>query len=269
MLQVALYGVSLTNISIVGVVVLLYIFEVINMNETIERANRLEIQMLRKEQKKIQSLFAQTAQALASSIDAKDEYTHGHSDRVAEYSMIIAKKSGMTMEECNNIYFSALLHDVGKIGVPDEIINKKGRLTDEEYAAIKLHPTIGARILDNISEMPYLSLGAKYHHERYDGKGYPEGLSGEDIPTVARIIAVADSYDAMTSNRSYRAPLTQAEVRDEIMKGVGKQFDPMYAMIMIRLIDSDTDYQMREPEDEKKTGFILIHNNNKPMDKAL
>ena len=117
--------------------------------------------------------------------------------------------------------------------------------------------------------MPYLSLGARYHHERYDGKGYPEGLAGEDIPTVARIIAVADSYDAMTSKRSYRAPLTQAEVRDEILKGVGKQFDPMYAMIMIKLIDSDTEYQMREPEDEKKTGFVLIRNEKKAIDNAL
>ena len=139
-----------------------------------------------------------------------------------------------------------LLHDVGKIGVPDEIINKKGKLTDEEYAAIKVHPEIGDRILKKVKEMPKLSIGARWHHERYDGSGYPDGLKGDEILEEARIIAVADAYDAMTSHRSYRDILPQAVVREEIEKGKGTQFDPVFADIMLRMIDEDKDYMMHE-----------------------
>jgi putative two-component system response regulator len=139
-----------------------------------------------------------------------------------------------------------LLHDVGKIGVPDAVINKPSRLTEEEFSLIKNHPVMGARILKNIKEMPQLSSGARWHHERYDGKGYPDGLKGKDIPEEARIIAVADSYDAMTSRRSYRDPLPQDVVRDEIVKGRGTQFDPDFADIMLKMIDEDTGFDMRE-----------------------
>ena len=139
-----------------------------------------------------------------------------------------------------------LLHDVGKIGVPDAIINKKERLTDEEYDVIKKHPVIGKQILETIKEMPNLSSGARWHHERFDGKGYPDGLAGEDIPEVARIIAVADAYDAMTSKRSYRDTLPQDKVREELINCSGTQFDPRFAQVMVELIDEDKDYQMRE-----------------------
>ncbi len=139
-----------------------------------------------------------------------------------------------------------LLHDVGKIGVPDEVINKPGRLTEEEFAKIKKHPSIGSKILSNIKEMPELASGAKWHHERYDGSGYPEGLSGDEIPEEARIIAVADAYDAMTSNRSYRGSLPQETVRREIEKGKGSQFDPKFANIMLEMIDDDKEYLMRD-----------------------
>ena len=121
--------------------------------------------------------------------------------------------------------------------MPDEVINKPGRITDEEFAKIKKHPGIGGKILGNIKEMPELAAGAKWHHERYDGKGYPEGLSGDDISEEARIIAVADAYDAMTSNRSYRGALPVEAVRGEIEKGKGSQFDPKFADIMIEMID--------------------------------
>ena len=130
--------------------------------------------------------------------------------------------------------------------VPDSIINKTGRLTDEEYTLIKAHPVIGKQILSNIRQAPGICDGAYYHHERYDGKGYPEGLSGKNIPDIGRIIAVADAYDAMTSNRSYRGTLSQEFVRNEIQNGIGTQFDPEYAKIMIGLIDADKDYKMRE-----------------------
>ncbi len=139
-----------------------------------------------------------------------------------------------------------LLHDVGKIGVPDEIINKPGKLTDEEFEAIKSHPVTGERILKKVKEMPKLSVGARWHHEKYDGTGYPDGLKGEEILEEARIIAVADAYDAMTSNRSYRGLLPQSKVREEIERGKGTQFDPVFADIMIQMIDEDKDYLMHE-----------------------
>lgn len=188
----------------------------------------------------------ETAQALASAIDAKDTYTHGHSTRVAEYSREIARISGKNEAECQEIYFSALLHDVGKIGIPGKIINKVGSLTEEEFAVIKTHPVIGNQILKNITQSPHIGDGAYYHHERYDGKGYPEGLAGTDIPEIGRIIAVADAYDAMTSKRSYRDILPQHQVRSEIENGIGTQFDPVYAKIMLEMIDADKDYKMKE-----------------------
>lgn len=207
--------------------------------------------LFQKEEKyrNLHRLFDQTATALVNAIDAKDKYTHGHSARVAEYSRKLAEIGGMSREECENVYYAALLHDVGKIGIPEGIITKDGKLTAEEYATIKSHPVIGSQILDSISEYPFLSIGAKYHHERYDGKGYPEGLKGDEIPEIARIIAAADTYDAMTSRRSYRDPIPQQKVREEFIKCSGTQFDPRYAKIMLHLIDLDTAYDMKEKAD--------------------
>ena len=153
-------------------------------------------------------------QTLAEAIDAKDSYTHGHSGRVAAYSREIARRAGYSERARNEIFMMGILHDVGKIGVPDAVINKPGKLTDEEYERIKNHPVMGARILKKIREMPNLVTGARWHHERYDGSGYPDGLKGEDIPEQARIIGVADAYDAMTSNRSYRRFMEQSVVRE-------------------------------------------------------
>ena len=135
---------------------------------------------------------------------------------------------------------------MGKIGIPDSIINKEGKLTEEEYGVIKSHPVIGSQILSEISDFPYLSIAARNHHERYDGKGYPDGLKGQGIPEMARIISVADAYDAMTSNRSYRRQMSQEQVREELHRCSGTQFDPVFAQIMLNLIDQDKDYTMRE-----------------------
>lgn len=184
--------------------------------------------------------------SLADAIDAKDAYTNGHSRRVAEYSREIAKRFGYDENAQSKVYMMGLLHDVGKIGVPDAVINKTGKLTDEEFEMIKAHPGIGSRILENIREMPELSAGARWHHERYNGRGYPDGLAGKDIPEEARIIAVADAYDAMSSNRSYRNTLPQEVIRGEIEKGKGGQFDPTFADIMLAMIDEDKDYNMRD-----------------------
>ena len=254
--QVFLYGVSLNNLTIVAMAALLYAFAFQDLNREVEHARKMEIEFYREEQKKEHALFEQTAEALANAIDAKDKYTRGHSARVALYSQRIAQEAGKSKEECEKVYFAALLHDVGKIGVPDAIINKDGKLTNEEFAWIKKHPVFGNQILSSIQQSPYLSIGAHHHHERYDGRGYPEGLKGEDIPDIARIIAVADSYDAMTSKRSYRDPLPQQLVREELIKGVGTQFDPEYARIMLHLIDQDVDYRMREGEEASDEAFI-------------
>lgn len=185
-------------------------------------------------------------QTLAEAIDAKDTYTKGHSGRVAEYAREIAKRAGMNEKMQNEIYMMGLLHDVGKIGVPDAVINKPGRLSDEEFSIIKKHTDTGARILEKIEEMPELALGAHWHHERVDGKGYPGGMKGTQIPVEARIIAVADAYDAMTSSRSYRHAMSQSEVRQEIEQGLGTQFDSEFGKIMIEMIDEDTEFHMRE-----------------------
>ena len=193
-----------------------------------------------------EELFLQVVASLADAIDAKDAYTKGHSGRVASYAKEIARRYGYSEEQQDNVYMMGLLHDVGKIGVPDSIINKPARLTEEEFLKIKQHPVIGGRILENIQKMPELASGAKWHHERFDGKGYPDGLAGTDIPEEARIIAVADAYDAMTSNRSYRVLLSQEQVRSEIEKGMGLQFDPDFAKIMLTMMSEDKEYTMRD-----------------------
>lgn len=198
------------------------------------------------QQERIERISMQIVTALSGAIDAKDTYTNGHSTRVAEYSREIAKRAGFSEKEQNDIYMMGLLHDVGKIGIPDSIINKPAKLTDEEYGIIKKHPVTGAKILKNITEFPQLTVGARWHHERYDGRGYPDGIAGAEIPKEARIIAVADAYDAMSSRRSYRDVLAQKIVREEMEKGKGTQFDPVYARIMLMMIEEDTGYQMRE-----------------------
>lgn len=251
-IQFQYYGLSLINLTTGFLATMLYLFALKDMNVTVERARKVEYDFLKKQSEDTKRLFAQTAEALASAIDAKDPYTKGHSSRVAEYSKKIAELAGKDEQDCEEIYYAALLHDVGKIGISRTILNKNGKLTDEEYQVIKEHPNIGAQILSSISESPYLSIGAKSHHERYDGKGYPEGLKGEDIPEIARIIAVADAYDAMTSSRSYRGTIPQQLVREEFIKCLGTQFDPVYGKLMLHLIDIDAEFQMKEKEDVKE-----------------
>lgn len=216
------------------------------LQENLESEVERRTAELEESRRKLQVLSLQVVKTLASTIDAKDRYTNGHSSRVAKYSREIALRAGKPVEFQDEIYIVALLHDIGKIGIPDNILNKSSKLTDEEYETIKQHPSIGVEILKNISEMPNIEIGAHYHHERFDGKGYPEGLAGYDIPEIARIIAVADAYDAMTSRRSYRSALPQEAVRSEIVKGRGLQFDPDFADVMLQMIDDDVNYEMRD-----------------------
>ena len=214
-------------------------------SELLHLQHNLEDEVARKTREN-ENLSLHLVETLAAAIDAKDAYTNGHSGRVAAYAREIARRAGYSEQRQRDIYVMGVLHDVGKIGVPDAVINKPGKLTDEEFALIKEHPATGARILSAIVEMPELAVGAHWHHERYDGRGYPDGLAGEEIPEEARIIAVADAYDAMTSNRSYRDAMPQAKVREQVERGRGTQFDPVFADIMLDMIDQDADYRMRE-----------------------
>ena len=186
------------------------------------------------------NLFIRVVQSLAAAVDTKDIYAKGHSNRVAEYSKMIAKRAGYTPARQDEIYIMGLLHDAGKIGIPDGVLNKPGKLDEEEFEIIKKHSLKGYAILKNIEENPKLAEVAKCHHERFDGAGYPSGLKGEDIPEEARIIAVADAYDAMSSDRSYRARLSKEEIIDELKNCSGGQFDPKFADIMIAIINEDT-----------------------------
>ncbi len=188
----------------------------------------------------------QSMYTLAKTIDAKDKYTNGHSMRVAKYSCLIAERMQFSEEDRENLYHMAMLHDIGKIGVPDAIINKPSELTDDEYYVIKSHPSMGSDILSEMPEFEDIGTGARWHHERYDGTGYPDGLKGEEIPLNARIISVADAYDAMTSNRSYRKYMQQETVREELLKGRGKQFDPGITDIMLEIMAEDKNYELHE-----------------------
>lgn len=190
------------------------------------------------EHTKSQELIHQMLLSLSSTIDAKDEYTQGHSRRVAVYSTKIGTKLGMTHREIESLYRTAMLHDIGKIGVSDVVLRKNGKLTDAEYDIIKRHSVIGYDILRSITVMPEIANGCLHHHEKYDGSGYPDGLKGKDIPIFSRIIAVADSLDAMTSDRSYRSAMSMHEALDEIKRCKGTQFDPKIADIAIELIEN-------------------------------
>jgi len=226
------------------------------------------VEIISGSREKKEQMFLQTVTALSEAVDAKDRYTSGHSKRVAEYAKRIAKRLGKNLEDQDEVYRAGLLHDVGKIRIPEEIINKPGRLTDEEFSIIKIHPVTGYNILKGISEDSIIATAAKHHHERYDGKGYPNGLKGEEIPETARILAVADAYDAMASNRSYRKALPQNVVREEIEKGRGTQFDPKFADIMLKMIDEDMNYRMKETESGQRRVLTVdnkVENNMRIM----
>ena len=215
-----------------------------NLIELVTLKNQLyfEVEQKTRENK---NLFIQVVSALATAIDTKDVYTKGHSTRVAEYSKMIAKRAGIPESKQDDIYMMGLLHDVGKIGIPITVLNKAGELNEEEFELIKKHSMMGAAILKNIEDNPGFELCAKHHHERFDGTGYPSGLKGEDIPEEARIVAVADAYDAMSSDRSYRSHLTQEKIIDELKEGMGTQFDPKFAEIMLSIIEEDKEYRYR------------------------
>ena len=192
----------------------------------------------------IKELFVGSLKALTNSIDAKDRYTRGHSERVAFVSKWIAEKLAqqgqLEEDQVHKVYLAGLLHDIGKVGIDERILRKEGRLTKQELDHIKKHPSIGASILGEIKQMSDIVPGVLYHHERMDGKGYPNGLVCEQIPAIGKIVQLADCFDAMTSKRTYRGAMTVEEALAEIEKGLGSQFDEHIGMIFI---DSDV-YQL-------------------------
>ncbi len=187
--------------------------------------------------KHLKAIIDQTMLTFAKVIDAKDPYTRGHSEAVAEYSREIARRYGMPRRMLDNIYYSGLLHDIGKIAVPDSILNKPEKLTEDEYEIIKTHTSVGADILSDLTTVDNIAAGARDHHERYDGSGYPKGIAGNDISLEGRIIGVADAYDAMASERVYRGTFSREKIRDEFEKASGKQFDPKIVKILLEMID--------------------------------
>lgn len=215
--------------------------------DDITKKNYDYLEILEKKNGQIQIMSIQSITTIANMIDARDSYTEGHSQRVADYSALIARGLGMSEEEIENVHTVALLHDIGKVGVADAILNKPGKLTDEEFALMKAHATIGSEIIKNVETIHDIYNGVRYHHERYDGRGYPEGLQGENIPYIARIIAVADAFDAMTSNRVYRKHLPMEKVLSELETGCGTQFDPEISAKMIGLL-KDGDLKNLSPD---------------------
>ena len=176
--------------------------------------------------------------ALASAVDAKDHYTYGHSRKVSTYAVALAEAVGLSPDEVSRVSTAALLHDIGKIGVADRILNKKGKLGDEDWEAIKAHPRLGANIVSNVPSLVPCGGGILHHHERWDGSGYPEGLKGKNIPVEARILAIADSYSAMTSARPYRDAYSQERAIEELMSCAGSQFDPEMVQVFVNIMQA-------------------------------
>ena len=189
----------------------------------------------------LEQAYLDMVQTLRYTVEAKDSYTRGHSDRVSEYSVLIGERLGLSEEQIKTLRIGGLFHDIGKIGIPDSILLKPAKLTDEEYSQIKNHPSIGAHILGSAAIFQDIIPIVKHHHERYDGNGYPSKLKGEEIPYLARIAAVADTFDAMTSRRSYRGPIDVEHVKEEIKRCEGTQFDPQIAEVFIEILNNDFD----------------------------
>lgn len=189
----------------------------------------------------LEQAYLDMVQTLRYTVEAKDSYTRGHSDRVSEYSVLIGEKLGLPAEQIKTLRIGGLFHDIGKIGIPDSILLKPAKLTDEEYSQIKNHPSIGAHILGSAAIFQDIIPIVKHHHERYDGNGYPSKLKGEEIPYLARIAAVADTFDAMTSRRSYRGPIDVEHVKEEIKRCEGTQFDPQIAEVFLEILNNDFD----------------------------
>ncbi|WP_026651087.1 HD-GYP domain-containing protein [Butyrivibrio proteoclasticus] len=239
-IQYFAYGISIVNMAIVFVSMTLYIFSYLDINETVLRAHRLEMKELQEEKKSMLRLFDETANAFVVAIEKRNPFFDGYSKRTADFALRIAKAVGKNDEECDEIYYSALLHDVGIASIPIEILSKKPEdLTDDDRKTFQKIPDISRDILSRIKEYPYLSDNAIYSHERYDGSGFPKGLKGDEIPEIARIIAVADAYNFMSSSNGYRGPYPYFTIREEFIKQAGITYDAKFAAAMVDIMDRD------------------------------
>ncbi len=207
-------------------------------NDELEKEVNARAKELKEANRYIENLYIETITALIEAIEAKDSYTRGHSENVAKYALAIGKKMGLTGSEIEELQIAALLHDIGKIGIREEILNKPTKLNDREYRHIKQHPSIAYQIIGRIPGMEQVAKIVLHHHERYDGQGYPKGLKGDEIPLIARILAVADTFDAMSSNRSYRNALPLNVIKQELLRNSGIQFDPQVLGVFIEIFDS-------------------------------
>lgn len=221
--------------------------------KSIEQMNTIKTinEQLHDKNEELERAYLDTIGILRHTVEAKDPYTRGHSDRVSEYSVLIGKKLGLDDKTLHILKVGGLFHDIGKIGIPDSILLKESKLSDEEYSQIKNHPMIGVHMLGDAAIFKDIIPIVKHHHERYDGRGYPSQLVGDDIPYVARIAAVADTFDAMTSKRSYRDSLPIDVVRAEIERCSGTQFDPNIAKVFLDIMDNDFD-SIREIQEKYK-----------------
>lgn len=234
------YKVSVSGLFVgIAILILLFINVIYTIHIIRDIIKRQQQEELDKRKKNIEEMSLQLMQMLSTTIEAKDEYTKGHSHRVAEYSVLIARELGWNEKELSNLKNAAHLHDIGKIAIPDTILNKPSKLSEEEFSIIKEHTIIGANILKNISLIDHVQEIVRNHHERYDGNGYPDGLKGKEIPLHARIVAVADSYDAMSSQRIYRNQLPPEKIIQELENNKGTQFDPEITDIFLKLLRED------------------------------
>jgi putative nucleotidyltransferase with HDIG domain len=230
------------------------------MNRNLEQKVRDRTKQLAEKHQELRVAYIQTIRALAEAVDAKDSHTYGHSERVGVYASKMARELGLPKELIERVYIAGLLHDVGKIGVSDAVISKPDRLTPDEYAEIKLHPEIGARILQPVAFLSDLIDCVRHHHEWYDGcdRGYPAYLRGDQIPLPSRIILVADTVEAMTSDRPYRKGLPLETVTEELRKYSGSQFDPSCVDACLRLIEREGESFIRKDQKFDIDAFLEV-----------
>ena len=248
LIQIKAYGISLVNMSMVAVSISLYLFTYLDINQMIISQHMNEVKQLREERADMHKVFDQVCQAFTAAAESRDEYRKENGLRCAEYAKKIAQKAGKSEEYCAKVYYAALLHEVGKAGVNNSAIEHLEDPERKEEDVIRKIPEIGGQILSCIEEYPFLADAARYCHERYDGKGYPEGLKGDQIPEIARIVTVADAYVTMKTNNQYRDKLPDFIAREAFVKGAGEEYDPEYADLMVRILDAGSADNGQEEE---------------------
>lgn len=255
-LQIFLPKTSIVNLAMALASVSLYVFMYLDLNDTVEKMHETEIQDMQGEQIKMYRLFDQTATAFVSAVEKKDEFVRGNSLRIAEYAKEIARRAGKSEEDCRKAYYAAMLHDVGLIGIPDSVIKNDTDPDKRDIETMRMKPLISEEILSCITEYPYLCKTARYTHERYNGSGYPDGLKGEDIPEISRIIGTADAYVTMTTKKRYRDAIPGFMAREVFLKGAGEEFDPEFARIMVNIMDTENTESSAGNTEEQETEIV-------------